>query len=343
MTDVPKVPGQTGPREPDRRQDVPSGKEFEELMKPDKLRVDVEQQKKRKRPEKSEEEKMTERKQQAKQQPVKEPKPFQETYKTKRSEMKPTEKVEKTEKSAEVHPAEEIAEEEEVSSVEEPQGKEAVKKEKGVAMPSDKPTSGIPTAEKPAEGAVIPPAAPVTPEAPPAEAKPAAQDPTKIKAPEKSAGAEEKPVTREAPAAPQAPAAPAAQPAAALPTLQPYVQLDSQTLALFERAIGVMSIMNSSGITETTIRLTSPQFKNSAFFNTQIVIREYSSAPKSYTVQILGTPRAVERAQANLSLLTNAFAKAEYNFTVARLETGLLPSHRATEKKKKPQEEKEEQ
>jgi hypothetical protein len=104
----------------------------------------------------------------------------------------------------------------------------------------------------------------------------------------------------------------------------PYAHLHPQVLDLFERMAGVMTIMTSSGMTETTINLTAPQFASSVFFGTQIIIQTFTTAPHAFNIQLAGTPQAVALFQGNAEDLMAAFQSGNYNFRVNRLDTRIL-------------------
>ena len=103
----------------------------------------------------------------------------------------------------------------------------------------------------------------------------------------------------------------------------PYAQLSPAVLALFERIAGVMTVMTQSGVTETTVSLTSDQFKSSPFYRAEIVIREYSSAPKQFNIEVRGNAEAVAQFQANIPYLESTFRTGKYNFGIHRLETSI--------------------
>ena len=103
----------------------------------------------------------------------------------------------------------------------------------------------------------------------------------------------------------------------------PYAQLSPAVLALFEKIAGVMTVMSQSGITETTVSLTSDNFKGSRFFGAEIVIREYSSAPKQFNIVVRGSAEAVAQFQANIPNMEAAFRAGKYNFGIHRLETSV--------------------
>ncbi len=110
-------------------------------------------------------------------------------------------------------------------------------------------------------------------------------------------------------------------PAAEMPPA--YTLLSAETLALFERMVSVMSILHDSGITETVIHLNTPEFAHSFLAGSQIVIREYSTAPLTYNIELVGNPQAVALFTKNLPLLKSAFQEGKHRFRVNRLESTL--------------------
>jgi hypothetical protein len=106
--------------------------------------------------------------------------------------------------------------------------------------------------------------------------------------------------------------------------LPPYANLHPQVMEIFDRMVGVMTVMSMSGMTETVITLNAPQFASSVFFGSQIIIQEFSTAPQSFNIQLNGTPQAVALFQGNANDLVAAFQAGNYNFRVNRLETGHL-------------------
>ncbi len=102
-----------------------------------------------------------------------------------------------------------------------------------------------------------------------------------------------------------------------------YSLLSADALALFEKMVSVISILKDSGVTETTLHLTSPEFANSQFYGAQIIIREYSSAPLTYNIEFLGNPLATEQFRKNLTTLRSAFDDPKYRFRVHRLESSI--------------------
>jgi hypothetical protein len=117
--------------------------------------------------------------------------------------------------------------------------------------------------------------------------------------------------------------------------LPAYANLHPQVMELFDRMVGVMTVMSMSGITETTITLNSPQFASSVFFGTQIIIQEFSTAPKAFNIQLNGNPQAIALFQGNTDDLMAAFQAGNYNFRVNRLETGYLTERPLFKRKEK--------
>ncbi|MBS0605726.1 MAG: hypothetical protein JSR57_02140 [Verrucomicrobia bacterium] len=114
-----------------------------------------------------------------------------------------------------------------------------------------------------------------------------------------------------------------------------YTAMNSYVLDLFERMVGVMTIMTDSKMTETVITLNAPQFASSVFYGTQIIIQEYASAPKAFNVQLNGNPEAVALFQGNADDLMAAFQYGNYNFRINRLETGYLSERPLFHRKEK--------
>ncbi len=132
--------------------------------------------------------------------------------------------------------------------------------------------------------------------------------------------------------------------AAPLPSpeaLPSYANIHPQVMELFDRMVGVMTVMSMSGITETVITLNTPQFASSVFFGSQIIIQEYSTAPQAYNIQLNGSAQAVALFQGNADDLMAAFQAGNYNFRVHRLETGHLTERPLFKRKEKAKGEKE--
>ncbi len=103
-----------------------------------------------------------------------------------------------------------------------------------------------------------------------------------------------------------------------------YAKLPPEAQELFNRMVGVMTVMQLSGIQETSFILNMPQFASSVFFGTRIIIQEFSTAPQMYNVQFNGSPQAVSLAQKHTAGLMAAFQANRYNFRIHRFETNYL-------------------
>jgi len=108
--------------------------------------------------------------------------------------------------------------------------------------------------------------------------------------------------------------------AAPSPLAAPFAHLPPQIAQIFERMVGVMTVMNESGITETTINLDNPQYANSVFYGAQITISEFSTAPKEFNIELTGNQQALNLMEANAEELVAAFQAGKYNFKVNRID-----------------------
>jgi hypothetical protein len=106
--------------------------------------------------------------------------------------------------------------------------------------------------------------------------------------------------------------------------LPAYAHFSPQIEEIFHRMVGVMTVLHLSGITETVVTLNSPQFASSVFFGSQIIIQEFSTAPKEFNIQFNGSPQAVALFQGSAQDLMAAFQQGNWGFKVHRLQTGHL-------------------
>lgn len=115
--------------------------------------------------------------------------------------------------------------------------------------------------------------------------------------------------------------APATAPACQAATLPPDVE------AAFEKMASCMLVMTSSHETKTTVYLDHPRFASSALFRTQITIREFSTAPKIFNVEIISNPLAVATIDASKNDLLAAFQNGKFNFSIHRFETEIAQNN----------------
>src|SRR5689334_13395558 len=100
----------------------------------------------------------------------------------------------------------------------------------------------------------------------------------------------------------------------------PSGALSLQIAELFEHMASTMLIMTTSEETETTLFLEGAKFSSSVFFGTRITIKEYTSAPKAFNVEIASLPAAANLMAQHKDALLAAFENAKFPFTVHRLE-----------------------
>jgi hypothetical protein len=92
---------------------------------------------------------------------------------------------------------------------------------------------------------------------------------------------------------------------------------------LFEKMASCMIVMNSSHETETTLFLDNPHFASSSFFGTQITIREFTTAPKAFNIEIVSNPQAIALIDASKMEMLLSFQNGHFNFTVHRFDTHI--------------------
>lgn len=105
-----------------------------------------------------------------------------------------------------------------------------------------------------------------------------------------------------------------------------YSSMKPEVFQLFEHMVMAITVMNESGATETTIHLNSPEF--STFAGAQIVIKEYTTAPKAFNVEFLGNAQNSAAFASSAQELVAAINSANYNFRINRIETSLLTTER---------------
>lgn len=97
-------------------------------------------------------------------------------------------------------------------------------------------------------------------------------------------------------------------------TLSPEIE------AMFEKMASSMIMMCSSGEVETTLFLDNP---SSIFFGTKITIREFSTAPKVFNVEITSSVSAINAIESGKNDLLAAFQHGKFNFSIHRFETSI--------------------
>lgn len=96
--------------------------------------------------------------------------------------------------------------------------------------------------------------------------------------------------------------------------------LSAEIDVLFEKMASLMLITHSSGETETTLFLDNP---TSLFCGTRITVREFSTAPKAFNVEIASSPAAIAAIEAGKNDLMAAFQNGKFPFSIHRFDTQL--------------------
>ncbi len=92
---------------------------------------------------------------------------------------------------------------------------------------------------------------------------------------------------------------------------------------LFEKIASHLLVIHLPDAIQTSFILNQPQFKDSPFFGTEIRIKEFSSAPKAFNIEIISDPVAIATLHAHEQRLLSLFAKGEFPFIIHRLETQI--------------------
>lgn len=352
-----KSSGPKGPPEPEKDKNVADAKKFRDLMKVDK--TDEEQKQKKRQRGETEAQKRAEREaQRAAPQPVEEKTPTlsftppQEKAKetpppkaeiprgpaaeplappampeTGAHEEMPKEPERVMPKAEEKAPPEKVQQEKAAEKAH-IKKKEAIAKEGAIARKEEKETffkeMGKDKKEKAQEPEEVQQAAIVPQREIVSETKKAEKKEEKVEA-----------AASAAPAAPSLDTGAAAGPLGTQPTTPPpsYAHLHPLVFELFEKMVGVMTVMTNAGITEYTLTLNAPEYSGSIFFGSQISIKEYSTAPKAFNVTVISNPQGVSLMQANSADLMAAFQAGNYNFRVNRFEA-VLPTEKPLVRRK---------
>jgi hypothetical protein len=105
--------------------------------------------------------------------------------------------------------------------------------------------------------------------------------------------------------------------------IAPSVAAGTEVEALFEKMASTMLIMHASDEKETTLLLNNPEFSSSPFFGTRITVKEFSTAPKVFNIEIAADQRALSLLATHKDALLAAFEGHKLPFSVHRLDTQL--------------------
>ena len=81
-----------------------------------------------------------------------------------------------------------------------------------------------------------------------------------------------------------------------------------------------MIILTTSHETETTLYLDNP---DSLFCGTRITIREFTTAPKTFNIEIASHAAAVHCVELHKEALLRAFSEKKFNFSIHRLDAEI--------------------
>lgn len=129
--------------------------------------------------------------------------------------------------------------------------------------------------------------------------------------------------------------------AASSASLTPVAEIQ----ALFEKMASTMLILHTEGSQETTFLLDSPQFASSSLFGTRITIKEFTTAPKVFNIEIASHQAGLHLLATHKDALLAAFESHKLPFSVHRLDMELhgvessLAYHNANEDEQQEQKE----
>jgi hypothetical protein len=123
-------------------------------------------------------------------------------------------------------------------------------------------------------------------------------------------------------AIPFTPPLPLASAPVATPRISP-LEPAAWVAPLFEKMASHLLVVHLPDAIQTSFVLDQPQFKDSPFFGTEIRIKEFSSAPKAFNVEIISGPVAIATLHAHEQRLLSLFAQGEFPFIIHRLETQI--------------------
>ncbi|MBX9922543.1 MAG: hypothetical protein K2Y01_00390 [Rhabdochlamydiaceae bacterium] len=102
-----------------------------------------------------------------------------------------------------------------------------------------------------------------------------------------------------------------------------FDRLPAHVLDLFDRMVGVITVMQMQGKTETTLYLNEQQ--SPLFKGTAVVLTTYSTAPMAYNIEFKAPPEASVALQKHVNQLKTAFKdpKKEFNFQIHEIMVSL--------------------
>jgi hypothetical protein len=92
---------------------------------------------------------------------------------------------------------------------------------------------------------------------------------------------------------------------------------------IVESANTLMVSMGAEGVEETSLCLGGPQFQDTIFAGTEVVIKRYSTAPLIFNIEFRGLPNAISALHPSIEQLEAHFAKLKKDYTIHRIEASL--------------------
>ncbi len=93
--------------------------------------------------------------------------------------------------------------------------------------------------------------------------------------------------------------------------------------ALFETMVSEVQFLHASGDSKTTFFLNGAEFAGSPFFGSQILIEEFSTAPKMFNITFVSGPQGASLFHMQIAALAQHFKQKDLPFSVHRLEVEL--------------------
>jgi len=97
-----------------------------------------------------------------------------------------------------------------------------------------------------------------------------------------------------------------------------------ETLELFEQMVASIEHQHALGDTKTVIFLDKQELGDSLFSGAQILIEEFSTAPKAFNVTLIANEAACSLIKTQLALLIAQIKQKDLPFSIHRLEINLL-------------------
>ena len=104
-----------------------------------------------------------------------------------------------------------------------------------------------------------------------------------------------------------------------------YTHLSNEMLALFEKMISQIFIMQANGVKMRPPSISTLQnLLPPSLPELKIVIKEYSTAPLAFNIEFLGSPQNSLYFEQNIASLRAAFASEDRKYSINRIDSRLL-------------------